>query len=130
MLPKYRAGAGGAALLVVLHVAWLPLFAAVHETRHAISSEEAALVDPIAPCPDGEPASHHGHFDRERGAITGLNCDLCAFFQHATGKKGRLDSAAVQQTVPAIAAAPRLPDHPQVFLPIDRPRGRSPPHFV
>jgi hypothetical protein len=127
LLPKYREWVSCAALLVALHVAWLPLFAAVHETRHAFAEEQAALAHPIASCPDGEPESHRNHFDRERGTAASLNCDLCAFFQHAAGKKGWLAQAAVQQPVPVIAAAPRLPDHPQAFLKIDRPRGRSPP---
>ena len=130
LLPKYRDWACGAALLVALHVAWLPLFAVVHETRDAVVHEAAALADPIGSCPDGELATHRNHFERERGAAAGLNCDLCAFFQHTAGKKGALVPASLQQPTQTTAAAPRLPDHPRAFLPIDRPRGRSPPHFV
>jgi hypothetical protein len=127
LLPKYRNWLAGSALLVSLHLAWLPLFATAHEASHAIANAALADGDPILRCPGGEPASHRYHFDRERVAAADLNCDLCVFFQHAIGKKASVGRSADCAATQTGAPLPPLPDHKQAFLSIDRPRGRSPP---
>lgn len=127
--PKHRNLVACAALLVALHVAWLPLLATAHEASHAIANEEFANAHPTAPCPGGEPASHRYHYDRERASAADLNCDLCVFFQHAIGKKGSVGRSVVPSVAASVASMPPRPGHKQAFLAIDRPRGRSPPSF-